>query len=111
MQDTTKLIQNVNIELSKLKSEIGKNYENGFKLSEPIYLCTWNGHETIEIHTIKTLTDKYSDIKERYENNETNSYSDSTWKEIFKELKETWSCGLPKVHIEDNMEIQILIYH
>lgn len=25
----------------------------------PVFLCTWNGGETVEIHTAQTLTDTY----------------------------------------------------
>jgi hypothetical protein len=102
----TEILEDVNKELNTLDTIIKGNNNNGFKLSEPIYLCTWNGGEIVEIHTKKTLFESYSDIKTEYENNQRTAHTDSTWNEIFNSLLD--DVNDYNVHIEDNMTIQIL---
>ena len=80
-----------------------------YNTKDKLYLCMWNDGDIVEIHTLKSLIETYNDIKTNYENNDKLSYSNKTWKEIFKLLDNYFmnEIGLNiDYHIEDNMEIQ-----
>jgi len=91
------------------------------EMQEPIYLCTWNGGDIVEIHTEKTLNDDYSgsNFDEEVDHTLTNN-SMFNWcqtiptkaygkaksiKEVFNYFKnEKYSVGHTWEY--DNMEIQ-----
>ena len=102
MKNITELLNNVNKELNTLEIEIGKYNDNGFELSEPIYLCTWNNGERIEFHTQKSLLDSYPDIKSKWETGEGLISSDQSWSEVFMALETDSIVD----HQEDNMYIR-----
>lgn len=70
---------------------------------ESVYLCTWNGDEITELHTLASLREQYGD---------TNLYDDEEFKHFFdtSESFEDYakSMGHGDYHIFDNMRIECI---
>tara|TARA_R100001244_G_scaffold131836_2_gene105949 strand:- start:3 stop:317 length:315 start_codon:yes stop_codon:yes gene_type:complete len=83
--------------------------QRNIKTDKPLFLCSWNGNDVIQIHTEETLYNEYKDTNLFDEHNiswEVNG-KERTFNELLKYLSLFNYSGFDdEVYINDNMTIR-----
>jgi len=81
-------------------------------ITQPLYLCTWNGSQIVQIHNRETFTKEYESTNMRFDSFDETSLSYeskhnsfNTMNEVFNYLENEKYGGLNETFVCDNFEI------